>query len=226
MEYSGQEYWNGLPFPTPGNLSYPRIKPVSLVSPALAGGFFTTVPPRKPHRCSLNICKMDKCLKGNIWIFIEVGEGRRLIQRSDNILKTSHHLSSVSRCSGLLLALVPDLLLNWNCDWSLRVEVCCYSLQGACGPSVSDIVWYKWLDCTLECMCGHVRNELNFVEKLKKVWEAGKIVVAVPCEHSPPYDIEQAIYNRITWPPSPILTRGRRSRYLWGVVFQLTEWID
>ena len=132
MGYSGQEYWNGLPFPTPGNLSYSGIKPVSLVSPELAGGFFTTVPHGKPHRCSLNICKMDKCLKGNIWIFIEAGEGRRLIQRSDNILKTSHHLSSVSRYSGLLLALVPDLLLNWNCDWSLRVEVCFYSLHGAC----------------------------------------------------------------------------------------------
>ena len=62
MEFSRQQYWNGLPFPTPGNLSYSGIKPVSLVSPELAGGFFTTVPHGKPHRCLLNICKMDKCL--------------------------------------------------------------------------------------------------------------------------------------------------------------------
>ena len=36
-----QEYWNGLPFPPPGDLPDPGIKPSSLVSPALAGGFFT-----------------------------------------------------------------------------------------------------------------------------------------------------------------------------------------
>ena len=42
-----QEYWSGLPFPPPGDLLDPGIKPVSLVSPALAGGFFTTEPPGK-----------------------------------------------------------------------------------------------------------------------------------------------------------------------------------
>ena len=44
MEFSRQEYWNGLPFHFPGNLPNPGIKPVSLVSPTLAGGFFTTEP--------------------------------------------------------------------------------------------------------------------------------------------------------------------------------------
>ena len=38
MEYFRQEYWSGLPFPTPGDLPDPGIKPVS---PALAGRFFT-----------------------------------------------------------------------------------------------------------------------------------------------------------------------------------------
>ena len=42
MEFSRQYYWSGLPFPTPGDLPDPGIKPASLVSPALAGGFFTT----------------------------------------------------------------------------------------------------------------------------------------------------------------------------------------
>ena len=41
MEFSRQEYWNGLPFPTPADLSDPGIKPTSLTSLALAGGFFT-----------------------------------------------------------------------------------------------------------------------------------------------------------------------------------------
>ena len=41
-ELSRQEYWSGLPFPTPGDLPNPGIKPVSPASPASAGGFFTT----------------------------------------------------------------------------------------------------------------------------------------------------------------------------------------
>ena len=42
MEFSRQEYWSGLPFPSPGDLPNPEIEPVSLRSPALAGGFFNT----------------------------------------------------------------------------------------------------------------------------------------------------------------------------------------
>ena len=48
MEFSRQEYWSGLPFPTPGDLPDPGIKPTSPVSPALASGYFTTAPPGNP----------------------------------------------------------------------------------------------------------------------------------------------------------------------------------
>ena len=48
MEFSKQEYWSELPFPTPGDLPDPGIKPKSLV---LAGGFFITVPPGNPSGC-------------------------------------------------------------------------------------------------------------------------------------------------------------------------------
>ena len=44
-----QEYWNGLPCPAPGDLPDPGTEPMSPASPALAGGFFTIEPPRKPH---------------------------------------------------------------------------------------------------------------------------------------------------------------------------------
>ena len=44
-----QEYWIGLPFPSPGNLPDPEIEPMSPASPALAGRFFTTEPPWKPR---------------------------------------------------------------------------------------------------------------------------------------------------------------------------------
>ena len=42
MDVSRQEYWIGLPFPPPGDVTDPRIKPGSLASPALAGRLFAT----------------------------------------------------------------------------------------------------------------------------------------------------------------------------------------
>ena len=42
MRFSRQEYWSGLPCPSPGDLPNPGIEPASLTSPALAGGFFVT----------------------------------------------------------------------------------------------------------------------------------------------------------------------------------------
>ena len=46
MGFPRQEYWSELPFPPPGDLSNPRIKPSYA---ALAGGFFTTEPIREAH---------------------------------------------------------------------------------------------------------------------------------------------------------------------------------
>ena len=48
MGLSWQEYCSGLPFPPPGDLPNPGIEPASLVHPALAGRFFTTVPTWEP----------------------------------------------------------------------------------------------------------------------------------------------------------------------------------
>ena len=47
MEFPRQVYWSGLAFPSPGDLPNPGIE---LVSPALAGGFFTAESPGKPIR--------------------------------------------------------------------------------------------------------------------------------------------------------------------------------
>jgi len=41
MGFSRQEYWGGLLCPPPGDLPIPGIEPTSLMSPALAGEFFT-----------------------------------------------------------------------------------------------------------------------------------------------------------------------------------------
>ena len=54
MGSSRQEYWSGWPFPSPGDLTDPGIDSVSLMPPALAGGYFATsatweAPTLKPH---------------------------------------------------------------------------------------------------------------------------------------------------------------------------------
>ena len=48
--FSGQEHWSGLPCPPPGDLPDPGIEPTSPISPAWAGGFFTT------STASINAC--------------------------------------------------------------------------------------------------------------------------------------------------------------------------
>ena len=46
MGFSRQEYWSGLPFPSPGDLPNPGIKPRS---PALEADALTSEPPGKDH---------------------------------------------------------------------------------------------------------------------------------------------------------------------------------
>ena len=49
-----QEYWNGLLFPFPGDLSNLRIELESLKSPVLVGGFFIAEPPGNPERVTVS----------------------------------------------------------------------------------------------------------------------------------------------------------------------------
>ena len=58
--FSRQEYWNGLPFPALGDLSYPGIEPLSFVSPAFAGRFFTTSAPWEPWQ-TCTLCNTIDC---------------------------------------------------------------------------------------------------------------------------------------------------------------------
>ena len=48
MEFFRKEYWSKLPSPMSVDLPSPGIEPASFESPALAGGFFTIMPPGKP----------------------------------------------------------------------------------------------------------------------------------------------------------------------------------
>ena len=61
MGFPRQEYWSGLPFPSPGDLPDPETEPMS---PALAGGFFTTEPPGKPILL-VDVLKFVNCVGYN-----------------------------------------------------------------------------------------------------------------------------------------------------------------
>ena len=52
MGFSGQEYWNGLPFHSPGDLPDPGIEPRS---PALEADALTSEPPGKPHEDEIRL---------------------------------------------------------------------------------------------------------------------------------------------------------------------------
>ena len=60
MKFSGQEYQSGLPFPPPRDFPDPGIEPTSLVSPALAGRFFTIMPHGKPEQLDIYMQKILK----------------------------------------------------------------------------------------------------------------------------------------------------------------------
>ena len=71
LEFSRQEYWSLLPFPPPGYLPDPGIEPES---PALAGRFFTTLPPGKPillkqdHKSLFAMWMITKIQTTFIWL--------------------------------------------------------------------------------------------------------------------------------------------------------------
>ena len=56
MGFSRQEEWSGLPFPPSGDLPDPGTDPLSPMSPARAGGFFTTASPGKLLESTLRVC--------------------------------------------------------------------------------------------------------------------------------------------------------------------------
>ena len=93
--FSRQDYWSGLPVPSPGDLPYPGIEHASLMSPALAGWFFTTSATWEPKQ--YNIQRLLWCenpwflLRQNTstanaavvcvlcWIYWEVSENKEVI---------------------------------------------------------------------------------------------------------------------------------------------------
>ena len=89
MGFSRQEYWRGLPFPSPGDLPDPGIEPRS---PALQADALTSEPPGKPKSNFTN-CRM---WLGGIW--------------GDQLCQTSH--STDGKTEALRCSLLPKFTLG------------------------------------------------------------------------------------------------------------------
>ena len=78
MGFSRQEYWSGLPFPSPGDLPDPRIEPTSPLSPALQADSLPAEPLGKTLRAR-NRSKLPLCLAGLWDIFCTLAELENLL---------------------------------------------------------------------------------------------------------------------------------------------------
>ena len=87
MEFSRPEYWSGLSFPPPGDLSKPGIKPRS---PTIAGRFLPAEPPRKPKNTGVGILSL---LQG---IFSNQGSNPGLLHCRQILYQLSHKRSSTA----------------------------------------------------------------------------------------------------------------------------------
>ena len=155
--FPGKNNWRGLPFPPPGDLPDPGIEPMSLISSALAGGFFTISAtweiPDTHHRISTAYC----CeLRYWCWEWLKVGEGDNRGWdgwRASQTRWTWVWVSSGSWWrtgkSGVLQSMGSDMTewLNWT-DWRYcnicDFNICKHTLVGdgaLIGTCFKDSLW-------------------------------------------------------------------------------------
>ena len=113
MGFSRQEYWSGLPCPPPGDLPDPGIKPSSLMSPALAGKFFTPgaswEAPWPQTRCHSEQSDPGKLLAvgGERYAQSSYNSRKELLQISRSPCSISFPLLTSIRATSMFWILVP-----------------------------------------------------------------------------------------------------------------------
>ena len=124
MGFSSQEYWSGLPFPSPGDLPNPRIKPTS---PALEGRFFATDHHRSPFRELCFLFTFYLVFKAWLmpWVSLcpEIGQG---IFHSTG--EGSHFLWSPARHT----LEAPSLIIHGPSGASISLSNCVLEFWGLC----------------------------------------------------------------------------------------------
>ena len=114
MEFSRQEYWNELPFPSPGESSQPRDETLVSCNSCIAGRLFTTEPLGKPHlrwcngkefACQCKRCRFDPWVRKIPW--------RRKWQPTPVFLSGEFHgQRSLAGSNGI------SKIQTWSRDWA------------------------------------------------------------------------------------------------------------
>ena len=139
-----QEYWNEMPFPPPGDLPNPGIKPMSPEPPALAGRFFTTEP---------SVSSVQ--LLSRVQLFATPWFAARQASLSITKSRSSLKLMSIELVMpSNHLILCPPLLLPPSIFPSIRV----FSNE-----SVLHIRWPKYWSCLLERKQKRLDTWSNFI---------------------------------------------------------------
>ena len=117
MGFSRQEYWSGLPFLPPGDLLDPGIKHMSVVSPALARGFFSTSATWEAHS-KISPAKTSYLVRNTSFCFVMLR------------LKVPNILVQMFACA-LFLALydVGDIVHSVRAKWGIKANCPCSNRQ-------------------------------------------------------------------------------------------------
>ena len=160
MGYPRQEYWSELLFPTTEDLTNSGVEPLSPASPALAGRFFTTVPPGKPINFyivwifpSKVLCdqKTERFAGGQQWVehggawFKVSDETKRVPPAESSFLQKAFPAKScLYRESDFLIAQVPMssrssqvFFLNWI--FSILLYQSIFALTHTLSSTISDV---------------------------------------------------------------------------------------
>ena len=132
--FSRQEYLSGLPFPSPGDLPYPGIKPAS---PALAGRFFTPSATREAH---MGVISSSSCRNPMKELLLFCGcynnpmawTNRNALSQ---VLESRSPKSKCLKCWFLLEALRKRMRILW--PLRKKVFILCFSLL----PAIFEDPW-------------------------------------------------------------------------------------
>ena len=154
MGLSRHEHWSGLPFPSPGDLPDPGIKPESLISPAFAGGFLPAVPPGKPrfyYSCVFKLLINSQIASSVVIRFMKVSSISTFLR--------------VCTRNGWWILSIPKIRkanLRWqrvkSWEWSSRW----YYVTDLRLICINHLIWYRTMEGPPKKLC----KILSYIEKL------------------------------------------------------------
>ena len=147
MEFSWQGYWSGLPFPSPGDLPDPGIKPRFH---ALQADLLPSEPPRKPSLLGKDALKLvgeKSCLV--VWLLFICFSGGRRSWGAGGEPTSGARLNSFPRHQPVPTLQGPGPLSCWDgagwgdsTNWEMVIEPAGpQRFPEACGPSQASCVW-------------------------------------------------------------------------------------